>query len=47
MNLLDQLELYVMRAGGSQALQKDYWLFVFWVLGDKKISGGLRGALLP
>jgi len=29
MNLLDQLELYVMRVGGSQALQKDYWLFVY------------------
>ncbi len=29
MNLLDQLELYVMRVGGSQASQKNYWLFVY------------------
>jgi len=29
MNLLDQLELYMLRVGGSQASQKDYWLFVY------------------
>ena len=29
MNLLDQLELYMLRIGRSQASQKDYWLFVY------------------
>jgi len=29
MNLLDQLELYTIEAGGGRVTQKDYWLFVF------------------
>ena len=29
MNLLDQLELYTLKAGGKQVSQKDYWLFVY------------------
>jgi hypothetical protein len=29
MNLLDQLELYMLRVGGKQVSQKDYWLFVY------------------
>ncbi len=29
MNLLDQLELYMLRVSRSQASQKDYWLFVY------------------
>jgi hypothetical protein len=29
MNLLDQLELYVLKMGGGRTAQKDYWLFVY------------------
>jgi hypothetical protein len=29
MNLLDQLELYMLRIGGEDVSQKDYWLFVY------------------
>jgi hypothetical protein len=29
MNLLDQLELYMLRVEGKQVSQKDYWLFVY------------------
>lgn len=29
MNLLDQLELYALRAGEGRVSQKDYWLFVY------------------
>jgi hypothetical protein len=36
MNLLDQLELYLLRVGGSQVSQKDYWLFVY-----KSMKSGL------
>ncbi len=28
MNLLDQLELYTLKAGQGKVTQKDYWLFV-------------------
>ena len=28
MNLLDQLELYILKVGGGKVSQKDYWLFV-------------------
>jgi hypothetical protein len=29
MNLLDQLELYILRIGKGRTTQKDYWLFVY------------------
>ena len=29
MNLLDQLELYVLEKGGGRVNQGDFWLFVF------------------
>lgn len=29
MNLLDQLELYVLGLGRGEVVQKDYWLFVY------------------
>ncbi len=29
MNLLDQLELYVLEKGEERVAQKDFWLFVF------------------
>ena len=29
MNLLDQLELYVLRTGKGKTAQPDYWLFVY------------------
>ncbi|TMI26446.1 hypothetical protein E6H24_02900 [Candidatus Bathyarchaeota archaeon] len=29
MNLLDQLELYMIRVTRNQASQEDYWLFVY------------------
>lgn len=29
MNLLDQLELYALRAGEGKVTQRDYWLFVY------------------
>ena len=29
MNLLDQLELYVLRVGKGKTTQPDYWLFVY------------------
>ena len=29
MNLLDQLELYVLRTGKGKTTQPDYWLFVY------------------
>ena len=29
MNLLDQLELYVLEIGGGKVDQRDYWLFVY------------------
>ena len=29
MNLLDQVELYVLRIGGERIAQKDYWLFIY------------------
>ena len=29
MNLLDQIELYVLDIGGERTAQKDYWLFVY------------------
>ncbi len=29
MNLLDQLELYVLEKGEGRVSQEDYWLFVF------------------
>jgi hypothetical protein len=36
MNLLDQLELYVLRAGEGKLTQPDYWLFVY-----KSMKSGL------
>ena len=36
MNLLDQLELYVLKAGSRGVSQKDYWLFVY-----KSMKSGL------
>ena len=36
MNLLDQLELYTLKAGGERVSQKDYWLFVY-----KSMKSGL------
>ena len=36
MNLLDQLELYTLKAGQKQLSQKDYWLFVY-----KSMKSGL------
>ena len=36
MNLLDQLELYVLRAGEGKTTQPDYWLFVY-----KSMKSGL------
>ena len=29
MNLLDQIELYVLRIGREGIAQKDYWLFIY------------------
>ena len=29
MNLLDQLELYTLEAGGGKLAQRDYWLFIY------------------
>jgi hypothetical protein len=29
MNLLDQIELYLLRIGEGRASQRDYWLFVY------------------
>ena len=29
MNLLDQIELYVVGIGGERNAQKDYWLFIY------------------
>jgi hypothetical protein len=29
MNLLDEIELYVLGAGEGKASQRDYWLFVY------------------
>ena len=29
MNLLDQLELYVLQVGKGETTQPDYWLFVY------------------
>ena len=29
MNLLDQLELYTLRASGGNVTQRDYWTFVY------------------
>jgi len=29
MNLLDQIELYVLRIGEERIAQKDYWLFIY------------------
>ncbi len=29
MNLLDQIELYMLRIGQRQTSQQDYWLFVY------------------
>jgi hypothetical protein len=29
MNLLDQLELYILRIGKGRTTQKDYWLFIY------------------
>lgn len=29
MNLLDQLELYMLKIGGRSSTQKEYWLFVY------------------
>jgi hypothetical protein len=36
MNLLDQIELYVLGAGGERVAQKDYWLFIY-----KSMKSGL------
>ena len=36
MNLLDQLELYVLRLENRQVSQRDYWTFVY-----KSMSSGL------
>lgn len=36
MNLLDQLELYTLRAGEGKVSQKDYWVFVY-----KSMKSGL------
>jgi hypothetical protein len=36
MNLLDQLELYALRAGEGKGSQKDYWIFVY-----KSMKSGL------
>ena len=36
MNLLDQLELYVLKIGARGSSQKDYWLFVY-----KSMKSGL------
>ncbi len=29
MNLLDQIELYVLDVGGDKVAQRDYWLFIY------------------
>jgi len=29
MNLLDQIELYVLSVEGKRVAQKDYWLFIY------------------
>jgi hypothetical protein len=29
MNLLDQIELYVLRIGRERIAQQDYWLFIY------------------
>jgi hypothetical protein len=36
MNLLDQIELYVLGVGGERVAQKDYWLFIY-----KSMKSGL------
>lgn len=36
MNLLDQLELYVLKVGKGETTQPDYWLFVY-----KSMKSGL------
>ncbi|HEX9239111.1 MAG TPA: hypothetical protein VF910_00455 [Candidatus Bathyarchaeia archaeon] len=36
MNLLDQIELYVLSVGGEGVAQKDYWLFIY-----KSMKSGL------
>jgi hypothetical protein len=36
MNLLDQIELYVLGLGGERVAQKDYWLFIY-----KSMKSGL------
>ena len=36
MNLLDQLELYVLQVGKEETTQADYWLFVY-----KSMKSGL------
>jgi len=36
MNLLDQIELYVLNIGRGKIAQKDYWLFVY-----KSMKSGL------
>jgi hypothetical protein len=36
MNLLDQIELYVLSVGGERVAQKDYWLFIY-----KSMKSGL------
>jgi hypothetical protein len=36
MNLLDQLELYVLRVGEGKTSQPDYWMFVY-----KSMKSGL------
>jgi hypothetical protein len=36
MNLLDQLELYVLDIGKDRVTQKDYWLFIY-----KSMKSGL------
>jgi hypothetical protein len=36
MNLLDQIELYVLGVGGERVAQKDYWFFIY-----KSMKSGL------
>ena len=47
MNLLDQLELYVLEKGEGRVSQGDYWLFVFKSMTSGELmTKSLRGHLL-
>lgn len=38
MNLLDQLELYALKAGGGKVTQRDYWLFVYNIMKSGELA---------